>query len=84
VRQLQGRTIVIQGRIEEYDDRAEIVLHHPQQLGDSASPLTALPKDYDVERQGHYSAGSFRPSKAKKPKRTRQGPPISLEDPEAP
>jgi DNA/RNA endonuclease YhcR with UshA esterase domain len=84
VRQLQGRVITIQGRIEEYDDRAEIVLRHPQQLGDTASHLTALPKDYDVERQGHYSAGSFRPSKARKPKRTKQGPPISLVDPEEP
>ena len=84
VHQLQGRTITIQGRIEEYDDRAEIVLSHPQQLGDSASHLTALPKEYDVERQGHYSAGTFRPSKAKKAKRTRQQAPLSLEDPEVP
>lgn len=84
VRQLQGRDITIKGRIEEYDDRAEIVLHRPQQLGDSASHLTALPKDYDVERQGHYSAGSFRASKAKKAKHSTQGPPLSLEDPEEP
>jgi len=84
VRQLQGRDITIKGRIEEYDDRAEIVLHHPQQLGDSASHLTALPKDYDVERQGHYSAGTLRPSKARKPKHARQGRPLSLEDPEEP
>jgi DNA/RNA endonuclease YhcR with UshA esterase domain len=84
VRQLQGREITINGRIEEYEDRAEIVLRHPQQLGDSASHLTALPKDYDVERQGHYSAGTFRASKSKKPKRARQGPPLSLEDPEEP
>ncbi len=84
VRQLEGRAITIKGTIEEYDERAEIVLRHPQQLGDSASRLTALPKDYDVEHQGHYSAGTFRPSKAKKPKRTIQGPPISLEDPEEP
>ena len=84
VRQLQGRDITIKGRIEEYDDRAEIVLRRAQQLGDSASHLTALPKDYDVERQGHYSAGTFRPSKARKAKRTRQGPPLSLEDPEEP
>jgi len=84
VRQLQGRDITIKGRIEEYDDRAEIVLRHAQQLGGSASHLTALPKDYDVERQGHYSAGSFRASKAKKAKRTTQGSPISLEDPEEP
>jgi DNA/RNA endonuclease YhcR with UshA esterase domain len=84
VRQLQGRDITIKGRIEEYDERAEIVLRHAQQLGDSASHLTAIPKDYDVERQGHYSAGTFRPSKAKKAKRTKQGPPLSLEDPEEP
>jgi DNA/RNA endonuclease YhcR with UshA esterase domain len=84
VRQLQGRTITIQGRIEEYNDRAEIVLRHPQQLGDSASHLTALPKEYDVERQGHYSAGSFRPSKAKKARHTNQDAPLSLEDPEVP
>ena len=84
VHQLQGRTITIQGRIEEYDDRAEIVLSHPQQLGDSASHLTALPKEYDVERQGHYSAGTFHPSKAKKAKRARQEAPLSLEDPEVP
>jgi len=84
VRLLQGRTVTIKGRIEEYDERAEIILRHPQQLGDSARMLPALPKDYDVERAGHYSAGTFRAKKAKKPKRTRQGQPISLEDPEEP
>ena len=61
VRQLQGRTISIKGRIEEYDERAEIVLRHPQQLGDSAGKLTRLPRDYDVEHRGHYSVGSYRP-----------------------
>jgi len=84
VRQLQGRDITIKGRIEKYDERAEIILRHAQQLGGSASRLTALPKDYDVERQGHYSAGSFRPSKTKKPKRAEQGAALSLEDPEEP
>jgi DNA/RNA endonuclease YhcR with UshA esterase domain len=84
VHQLQGRTISIRGRIEEYDDRAEIILRHPQQLGDSAGKLTALPKDYDVERQGHYSAGTFRPAKAKKAKHARQAAPVSIEDPEVP
>ena len=84
VRQLQGRAITIKGRIEEYDERAEIVLRHPQQLGDSASHLTAIPKDYDVERQGHYSAGTFRATKAKKAKRASQSAPMSLEDPEIP
>ena len=84
VRQLQGRAVTIKGRIEEYDERAEIILRHPQQLGDSAGMLPALPKDYDVERAGHYSAGTFRAKKAKKAKHSQQGPPISLEDPEEP
>ena len=77
LRQLQGRKVQIKGRIEEYDDRAEIILRHPQQLGEGAALLTAIPKDYDVERQGHYSAGSPSLPKAKKTKRPRQGPPVS-------
>jgi len=84
VRQLQGRTISIKGRIEEYNERAEIILRHPQQLGDSAGKLTALPKDYDVEHQGHYSVGSFRPAKSKKTRHKEAGPPVSIEDPEEP
>ncbi len=84
VRQLQGRELTIMGTIDQYDDRAEIILRHPQQLGDSASRLTALPKDYDVEHQGHYSAGTFRASKAKKPKHQVPGASLSLEDPEVP
>lgn len=84
VGQLPGRTITIRGRIEEYDDRAEIILRRSEQLGEGASRLTAVPKDYDVERQGHYSAGSFRAAKTKKPKHPRPGPPLSIEDPEEP
>lgn len=84
VRQLQGHVISIKGTIEEYDDRAEIILRHPQQLGDGAALLPAIPKDYDVERAGHASAGSFRTIKTKKPKHTRQSPPIPLEDPDEP
>jgi len=84
VRQLQGRMISIQGRIEEYDDRAEIILRHAQQLGDDAKLLTALPREYDVEREGHYSAGTFRATKAKKAKPSRQGPPVSITDVENP
>ncbi|MFZ3341830.1 MAG: hypothetical protein WA213_13170 [Terriglobales bacterium] len=84
VHQLQGRVVTIQGRIEEYDDRAEIILRHSQQLGEDAKLLTAVPKEYDVERQGHYSAGTFRAAKTTKPKRTAQGPPISIIDAEEP
>ena len=84
VRQLQGRVVQIHGKIEEYDDRAEIVLRHPQQLGDDGKLLTAIPKDYDVERQGHYSAGSIRASKTKKASRRAQGPPVPITGVEEP
>jgi DNA/RNA endonuclease YhcR with UshA esterase domain len=92
VRQLTGRAIEIKGTVEEYDGRAEIILRHPQQLGDSASLLTplskdaalapTLPGDYDVERRGHYSAGKLKhPKKAKATTKKKQGAPVSIEDP---
>jgi hypothetical protein len=95
VRRLAGKAIEINGTVEEYDERAEIILRHPQQLVDGASLLAPLPKDaylapalptaYDVERQGHYSAGKFKhPKKAKKQTRKKQGQPIDIEDPEEP
>jgi DNA/RNA endonuclease YhcR with UshA esterase domain len=91
VRQLAGRAIEIKGTVEEYDGRAEIILRHPQQLGDSASlliPLSknaalapTLPGEYDVERRGHYSAGKLKhPKKAKAPAKKKQGAPVSIED----
>jgi hypothetical protein len=40
-----------------------------------------LPKDYDVERRGHYSAGKIKhPKKAKAPVKKKQGAPVSIED----
>ena len=84
VHQLQGRTVTIQGRIEEYDDRAEIILRHAQQLGENAKLLTAMPKEYDVERQGHFSAGTFRAAKQKKARPKAQGQPVSIVDAEDP
>jgi len=95
VRQLSGHAIEIKGTVEEYDGRAEIILRHPQQLGDSASMLTplsrdaalapSLPGDYDVERRGNYSAGKFkRPKKVKAAAPKKQGAPVSVGDPNQP
>ena len=92
VHQLIGRTIEIKGTVEEYDGRAEIILRHSQQLGDSGSLLGPVPKDsalaptlpgdYDVERRGHYSAGKFKhPKKAKAPAKKQSGAAVSIEDP---
>ncbi len=85
VRQLEGRTVEIKGTIQDYDGRAEIVLRHSQQLGEGAFRLfPPVPTDYDVERQGRYSAGKYNRPKAAKKTHKKQGQPISIEDPEEP
>jgi len=83
VRQLVGRAVEIKGTIQEYDGRAEIVLRRPQQLGKDAVLLPPLPKDYDVEQKGHYSAGKFSHANSSGKKQTKkQGQPVGIEDPE--
>lgn len=85
IRQLEGRQIEIKGTIEDYDGRAQIVLRHTQQLGESAYVVVPpVPPDYDVERAGHNSSGSPKRPKAAKKKTTKQGQPVSIEDPEEP
>jgi hypothetical protein len=63
VRRLEGRTIEIHGAVKIYDGRAEIVLNRISQITGGAAMIPPLPKDYDVENRGHYSAGHLRPSK---------------------
>lgn len=83
VRQLEGRVIEIQGGIQMYDGHSEIILRRPGQLHGDAGKIPPLPKEFDVEKKGRYSAGKFSYPKAgqrKHPKR--QGPPIEIvEDP---
>jgi hypothetical protein len=63
VRRLAGRTIEIHGAVKLYDGRAEIVLNRIGQITGGAAMIPPLPKDYDVEKRGHYSAGHVRPTK---------------------
>jgi len=85
VRQLEGRQIEIKGTIQDYEGRPEIILRRSQQLGESAFRLfPAVPTDYDVERAGHKSAGGSTHAKAAKKKETKQGDPMSIEDPGEP
>jgi hypothetical protein len=84
LREPEGRQIEIRGTIRDYNSRAEMVLHRAQQLGESAfGVFPQVPTDYDVERQGHYSAEKYSRPKAKKSHK-KQGQPISIEDPEEP
>jgi hypothetical protein len=82
VRRLEGRQIEIDGEIKSYDGRAEIILHRASQLRCDAAHIPPLPKQYDVERKGKFSAGKFSyPRQTKGGSRKKESPPISLQDP---
>jgi hypothetical protein len=82
VRQLAGKSIEIRGEIKEYDDRAEIILESAKQLGGGAGPLPPLPKSFDVEQRGHFSAGTFRAKKSRSSRKKRQLPTLPVDIPE--
>jgi len=68
VRRLAGQMIEIRGPVKLYNGRAEIILNRVGQLTGGSTLIPPLPKNYDVEKQGHYSAGRIRPPK--KPAKT--------------
>lgn len=83
VRQLQGRMIEIHGQIKEYDGRAEIILEEYRQLGGAGARIPPLPKNYDVEKKGRYSAGTFsRPKASKRSSKKRQPSKLPVELPD--
>jgi hypothetical protein len=84
VRQLQGRMIEIHGKVKEYYGRAEIVLEEYRQLSGSGARIPPLPKNYDVEKKGRYSAGTFSHPKSKRKTSKRQPPEVITQAPEDP
>jgi hypothetical protein len=68
VRRLTGHLIEIRGPVKLYDGRAEIILNRVSQVTGGSTLIPPMPKNYDVEKQGHYSAGRMRPTK--KPAKT--------------
>src|SRR5881396_1696936 len=83
VRQLQGKMVEIHGPVKEYDGRAEIVLQEARQLGGEGASIPPLPKNFDVEKQGHFSAGKFSHPKARHKSRKKRKPAkVPLEVPE--
>jgi len=75
VRHLEGRTIEIRGAVKVYDGRPEIILNRISQITGGAALIPPLPKNYDVENRGHFSAGRLHPSK--KPAKIKGKPPTS-------
>lgn len=74
VRRLAGQVIEIHGPVKMYKGRAEIILSRVSQLTAGSTLIPPLPKNYDVEKQGKYSAGRIRPPKKLK---TAKQPPNS-------
>jgi hypothetical protein len=72
IRRLAGRTIEIHGALKLYDGRPEIILNRIGQITGGAAMIPPLPKNYDVENRGHFSAGHIRP--AKKPAKVKATP----------
>jgi hypothetical protein len=63
VRRLAGRTIEIVGNVKLYEGRPEIILSRISQIRGGAAMIPPLPKNYDVENRGHFSAGRLYPSR---------------------
>jgi transcriptional regulator of NAD metabolism len=69
--------------VKEYDGWAEIILQEARQLGGTGVSIPPLPKNYDVEKQGHFSADKFRHPRARhKSRKKRERAKVPLEVPE--
>lgn len=67
VRQLEGKTIEIFGKITTWRGHAEIVLREARQLKGEAAKLPPVPKEYDAERKGKFSPRAPSSSTKKSP-----------------
>jgi hypothetical protein len=82
VRQLAGKVIEIRGELNEYDDRAEIVLENARQLKGQAAKLPPMARNFDVEQRGHFSAGKSRATHVRSTRQKRQRPTLPIQIPE--
>jgi hypothetical protein len=81
VRELEGKVIEIHGNIVQYEGRSEIVLRDSAQLKGASPKLPPVPKTYDAERRGNFSATAknTRTASTKKPKKPKRGPRDSVD-----
>ncbi|HEX6879119.1 MAG TPA: hypothetical protein VF135_02040 [Terriglobales bacterium] len=64
VRTLEGREIEVYGKVRSYKGQVEIILRDRSQLRGESASLPNLPKGYDAEKKGRYSAGTFNSGKS--------------------
>ena len=62
VRSLENRDIEVYGLVKSYQGQTEIVLRDVSQLRGELAKLPKLPKNYDADKKGRYSAGTFKGS----------------------
>ncbi len=60
VRSLENREVEIYGLVKDYNGQAEIILRDTSQLRGELADLPKLPKGYDADKKGKYSAGTFK------------------------
>jgi hypothetical protein len=82
IRHLQGKEIEIHGPVKEFDGRAEVILQESRQLSGPGARIPPLPKNYDVEQKGHYSAGTTSHPKARRTTKKKHPAKIPIEIPE--
>ena len=75
IRTLVGKTIEVHGQVREYDNHAEILVRESRQLRGAGIKLPPVPKDYDVEQRGRYSAGRFKTAKRQSSHKARRKKP---------
>jgi len=76
---LVGSTIEIRGKVRDYDGHAEIVLKDSGQLGRELKRLPPVPKEFDVEQEGRFSAGTFHAPKNRKATRKKAKLPTTID-----
>jgi hypothetical protein len=81
VRQLEGKDIEIHGNIVKYEGRSEIVLRDASQLKGNSPRLPPVPKTYDVERRGNFSATAKSSKSIKSKQKKERRPPKDTVDP---
>lgn len=59
VRALEGKEVEVAGQVKSYNGQNEIILRDRSQLHGQYAKLPKLPKGYDAEKKGRYSAGTF-------------------------
>jgi hypothetical protein len=83
VRKLEGKSVELHGELKEYDGGAQIVVSEARQIRGEEVRMPPLPKNYDVEQRGHYSAGIFRhPKTSYTPSKKRQPATLPVDIPD--